>query len=207
MTSMKCSVLVFDLGKVLVDFDYSIAARRIVPLCASPADPAKFFSEHADLMASYELGKLTTQGFFDQMKAATGFSGTQAEFGAFFADIFTAIQPMIDLHGELKKTNLPTYIFSNTNDLAVEHIRNRFPFFSDFDAYVLSYEHGAMKPSAKLYEIVERMSGRRGAEIVYIDDRAENVAAGAARGWQAVLHESPETTRQALQSFGLLNHS
>ncbi|HWD94135.1 MAG TPA: HAD family phosphatase [Verrucomicrobiae bacterium] len=201
---MKCSVLVFDLGKVLVDFDYAIAARRIVPLCTSPADPAAFFSKHAELLNRYELGKLTTQGFFDQIKAATGFSGEQAEFNAFFADIFTPIQPMIDLFGELKKTKLPTYIFSNTNDLAVEHIRKRFPFFSDFDAYVLSYEHGAMKPATKLYQIVEQMSGRRGAEILYIDDRAENVAAGVARGWQGVLHESPRSTREALQKLGIL---
>ena len=204
---MKLSVLVFDLGKVLVDFDYSIAARRIVPLCAAPTDPMKFFSDHSALLINYELGKLTTQQFFDQIKSVSGFSGTQSEFNASFADIFTPIQPMIDLHGELKKTNLPAYIFSNTNDLAVEHIRNRFPFFSDFDGYVLSYEHGAMKPTAKLYEIVERATGRRGAEILYIDDRPENVQAGAARGWQAVLHESPATTREALQKLGLLNQS
>jgi HAD superfamily hydrolase (TIGR01509 family) len=204
---MKLSVLVFDLGKVLVDFDYLIAAKRIVPLCKSPADPAKFFSEHAALLTSYELGVLTAQEFFNQIKTVSGFSGTQAEFNAFFADIFTPIQAMIDLLAELKKTKLPAYIFSNTNDLAVEHIRRRFPFFSDFDGYVLSYEHGAMKPSAKLYEIVERMSGRRGTEILYIDDRPENVEAGVARGWQGILHETPSATREALQKLGLLTHS
>jgi len=203
---MKPSVLVFDLGKVLVDFDYLIAAHRIAPLCPVSPDPAKFFNQHADLLINYELGKLSTRQFFDQVKAASGFSGTQAEFNSFFADIFTPIQPMIDLQGELRKTKLPTYIFSNTNDLAVEHIRNRFPFFSDFDGYVLSYEHGSMKPSAKLYEIVERASGRKGAEIVYIDDRPENVEAGVARGWNGILHQSPEATRAALQKLGLLNH-
>ncbi len=204
---MKPSVLVFDLGKVLVDFDYSIAARRIAPLCGSSADPVKFFSQHAALLSSYELGTFTTQQFFNQIKAASGFSGTQAEFSSFFADIFTPIQPMIDLQAELRKTQLPAYVFSNTNDLQIEHIRKRFPFFSDFDAYVLSYEHGAMKPSAKLYQIVERMSGRKGGEIVYIDDRPENVEAGVARGWQGILHESPEATRAALEKLGLLNHS
>ena len=204
---MKFSVLVFDLGKVLVDFDYSIAARRIVPLCASPCEPGKFFSDHAALLVDYELGLLTTNDFFKQIKEATGFSGTQAEFNSFFADIFTPIQPMIDLHGELKKKKIPAFIFSNTNDLAVEHIRNRFPFFSDFNGYVLSYEHGAMKPSAKLYEIVERATGRHGDEIIYIDDRPENVEAGIARGWRGILHESPTTTRETLQKLGLLNHS
>jgi putative hydrolase of the HAD superfamily len=198
-------VLVFDLGKVLVDFDYSIAARRIVPHCASACDPAIFFTQHAALLESYELGKSTSLEFFNQMKAASGFSGKQEEFNAFFADIFTPIQPMIDLQAELRKTRTATYIFSNTNDLAVDHIRRRFPFFSDFDGYVLSYEHGAMKPSARLYEIVERASGRKGGELIYIDDRPENVQAGLARGWKGILHESPETTRTALQKLGLLN--
>src|ERR1700744_95675 len=158
---MKFSVIVFDLGKVLVDFDYSIAARRIVPMCATPSDPEKFFSDHAALLTSYELGMLSTVEFFNQIKAVSGFSGTQPEFSAFFADIFTPIQPMIDMFGELKKTDLALYIFSNTNDLAIEHIRTRYPFFSDFDGYVLSYEHRAMKPAAKLYEVVERAAGRR----------------------------------------------
>jgi HAD superfamily hydrolase (TIGR01509 family) len=204
---MKRPVLVFDLGKVLVDFDYSIAARKIAPRCTPAADPEKFFSDHAALLTSYELGLLTTENFFKQIKEVSGFVGVQVEFNDFFADIFTPIQPMIDLHGELRKTKIPAYVFSNTNDLAVEHIRRKFPFFSDFDGYILSYEHGAMKPSAKLYEIVERASGRRGAEIVYIDDRPENVEAGAARGWQTILHEDPAKTRDALSKLGLLNHS
>jgi HAD superfamily hydrolase (TIGR01509 family) len=204
---MKPPVLVFDLGKVLVDFDYSIAARRIVPLCSFPADPAKFFTQHAGLLENYELGKFTTQEFFDQIKTVSGFSGTEAEFSAFFADIFTPMQAMIDLQGELRKTRLPAYIFSNTNNLAIEHIRRRFPFFSDFDGYVLSYEHGAMKPSTRVYEIVERASNRRGKEIIYIDDRPENVETGVARGWHSILHETPETTRAALQKLGLLNQA
>jgi len=204
---MKPPVLVFDLGKVLVDFDYSIAARRIVPLCSAGCDPEKFFSQHSGLLENYELGNLTTEQFFSQMKAVTGFSGKQEEFNAFFADIFTPMQPMIDLQAELRKKRIAAYIFSNTNDLAVEHIRRRFPFFSDFDGYVLSYEHGAMKPSPRLYEIVERASGRRGAEIIYIDDRPENIQAGVARGWQGILHESAEATRAALQKVGLLNQA
>jgi hypothetical protein len=39
-----------------------------------------------------------------------------------------------------------------------------------------------------------------------LDDRPENVAAGAARGWHAILHESPEKSRAAIQKLRLLNH-
>lgn len=200
-------VIVFDLGKTLVDFDYSIAAGRLAPRCTPCPDPAKFFSLNAALLTSYELGILTTAQFFDQIKAASGFGGTQAEFGASFADIFTPIQPMIELHAELRKKKLATYVFSNTNELAVDHIRRKFPFFNDFDGYVLSYEHGFMKPAGKLYEILERASGRRGAEIVYIDDRPENLESAAARGWKTVLHENPAKTRNAVEQLGLLNQT
>src|SRR5436305_2438844 len=113
---MKPRVIVFDLGKVLVDFDYAIAARRIAPHCERLTDPLRFFSDHAALLTSYELGLLTTRQFFDQIKAASTFSGTLDEFSDFFADIFTPIDPMIELHAEVRQQKTPTYIFSNTND-------------------------------------------------------------------------------------------
>jgi FMN phosphatase YigB (HAD superfamily) len=61
-----------------------------------------------------------------------------------------------------------------------------------------------MKPDARIYEVAERGTGRRGADILYLDDRPENVAAGLARGWRAVLHERPEKTRTIIENLGLL---
>jgi putative hydrolase of the HAD superfamily len=200
-------VIVFDLGKTLVDFDYSVAAGRIAPRCAPNTDPAKFFSDHAALLTSYELGLVTTPQFFDQIKSVSGFTGTQIEFGEYFSDIFTPIEPMVELHTDLRKKKMATFVFSNTNDLAIDYIRRKYAFFNDFDGYVLSYEHGFMKPASKLYEILERASGRRGEEIIYIDDRQENVDTGAARGWRTVLHEQPGKTRDALQKFGVLDQA
>jgi HAD superfamily hydrolase (TIGR01509 family) len=133
------------------------------------------------------------------VREAAGFRGSLEEFGGFCADIFTAIPPMIELHAGLHRRGIQTYIFSNTNDLAIEHVRRNFPFFRDFDGYIFSYEVGAMKPDAKIYAALEKLAGRRGAEILYIDDRPENVAAGAARGWRTILHETPEKTRAALE--------
>jgi len=63
---------------------------------------------------------------------------------------------MIELHAGLWKQKIPTYIFSNTNEIAVGHIRRSFPFFTAFDGYILSYEVGAMKPGPKIYEALEK---------------------------------------------------
>jgi HAD superfamily hydrolase (TIGR01509 family) len=83
--------------------------------------------------------------------------------------------------------------------MAVEHVRLNFPFFKNFDDYILSYEVGAMKPQPKIYEAMEAMTGKRGADLIYIDDRPENIEAGAARGWRAILHEHPEQTQRLLE--------
>jgi HAD superfamily hydrolase (TIGR01509 family) len=198
------TVVVFDLGKVLVDFDYSIAVSRIAAQSTlSPSEVERFFFQ-SPLLVDYESGGLTRREFFEQARQGTGFRGTLGQFGEFFADIFTEIPPMIEIHAGLRRGKIPTYIFSNTNDLAVEHIRRNFPFFQNFDGYIYSYEVGAMKPDAKIYETLEKLAGRRGAGIVYLDDRPENVVAGAARGWRAILHETPEKTRVAMEKLGLL---
>jgi FMN phosphatase YigB (HAD superfamily) len=192
--------IVFDLGKVLVDFDYSIGARKIVARSLHPPENLHKFLGDSPILARFESGLLTRQQFFAEMKNIVGFLGDESEFVADFADIFIPIPPMIELHAKLRR-EFPTYIFSNTNDIAVEHIGREFPFFNKFDGYIFSYQIGAMKPQPKIYEALEEMSGKRGADLLYIDDRAENIAAGAARGWRTVLHESPEKTRIALQRF------
>jgi HAD superfamily hydrolase (TIGR01509 family) len=68
----------------------------------------------------------------------------------------------------------------------------------------LSYEVGGLKPQPEIYAAVETLTGRRGADLIYLDDRPENIHAGAARGWRTILHESPEKTRRALAAWGLI---
>lgn len=198
------SVVVFDLGKVLVDFDYSLAGRKIASRSAKSPAEVQHLLDHSPLLYRYETGLMTRQEFFEEVRQATDFQGNIEEFSEFFADIFWEIPVMIEMNATLRRRGVPTYIFSNTNDLAILHIRRNFPFFANFDGYILSYEIGAMKPDAKIYEALERMAGKRGAEILYLDDRQENVDAGAARGWQVILQTSPEKSRAAMTKLGLL---
>ena len=194
-------VFIFDLGKVLVDFDYSIAANKIAAHSdKSPADLHAFLGS-SHLLVEYESGRLTRAQFYSAIREAIGFRGDLEEFGGYFADIFKEMPGTIALHAELRGHGFKTFIFSNTNDLAIEHVRRNFAFFKNFDGYIFSYEVGAMKPEAKIYEAMEKMCERRGADLIYIDDRAENIAAGKARGWRAILHESAEKTRAAITSL------
>ena len=197
-------VVIFDLGKVLVDFDYGLAAEKFCANCALKPEAVRSVLT-SEILNRYETGLMTRTEFYEEICRATGFAGDIEQFGSFFADIFTPIEPMVELHAALRARGVPTYIFSNTNDLAIAHIRHNFPFFRNFDGYILSYEVGAMKPEAKIYEAAERQSGHRGSNLLYIDDRPENLVTAEARGWQVILQETPDKTLAAVRQSGLLD--
>jgi HAD superfamily hydrolase (TIGR01509 family) len=198
-------VVVFDLGKVLLDFDFSRAAGSIAARGTMAPEMIKRLINQTPLLHRYETGLMTTAEFYEQVRAAAGFRGNLEEFTELFGNIFNPIEPMLALHASLRQKNIPTYIFSNTNELAIGYIRRNYPFFANFDDYIFSYEHGAMKPDARLYEVVEKMTKRRRDAIIYVDDRAENLEAAVARGWQTVLQETPGKTRAAFVAAGLLD--
>src|SRR5690348_8308774 len=87
--------VVFDLGKVLVDFDYGIAARKIAARAKMSVNELGVFILSAPVLLRYETGQLTTQQFYDAIRHGTGFSGSPEEFGATFADIFWPIPSMV----------------------------------------------------------------------------------------------------------------
>jgi len=191
--------VIFDLGKVLLDFDYGIAARAFAAASTLDADTIRRMLDQSPLLHRFETGQLDADGFEQEVRRQTGYRGTREEFRRDFGDIFSTIPEMIALHQELRRRGVRTVLFSNTNALAVEHIRSRYAFFGDFDGWVLSYEAGAMKPDPRAYDAVELLTGRRGSTLLYVDDRPENIAAGRQRGWRTILHESPATTIDAVQ--------
>lgn len=198
---MSPKVVVFDLGKVLVDFDYGLAAHRLAENSTASAAEVRAVIDQTPLLFRYEEGQMTTQEFFTEVKARIGFRGGFEEFAAPFGDIFTELPEMTALHAELRARGVPTFILSNTNDIAISHIRRRFPFFANFDGHVLSYECAALKPHARIYEITEQRTGCRGGEILFLDDKPENVEAAVPRGWQTICHVSAAESRARVRSL------
>jgi len=197
--------VVFDLGKVMLDFDYGIAVRRLLPWVRLGLGELRRLFEQSPLLPEYEIGGMSTAEFFARVQAATGFAGDLSAFAELFADVFSELPAMVAVQAEVRQRGVPTYVLSNTNELTIQYIRRHFPFFGQFDGYVLSYEHGAMKPAPRLYEVAEQLAGLRGADLFYLDDLPENVEAARRRGWQAVVHESAAQSRAALVAVGVLS--
>ncbi|MCX6862449.1 MAG: HAD family phosphatase [Verrucomicrobia bacterium] len=196
--------VVFDLGKVLLDFDYGILARRMASQSSLSAEEILRVVNQTPLLHRYETGLISDREFYEAVVTATGFRGAEEEFLNWFGDIFTEITPMVELQRQLVCRGIPTYVFSNTNAQAIRHVRKSFDFYGQFTGEVLSYEVRSMKPDSRIYEAVEGLSGFTGNDLLYLDDRPENIAAGDSRGWQAWIHaDSVETVSRVSALMGL----
>lgn len=196
--------VVFDLGKVLLDFDYDLATSRLASAGGVSADAVHDLLFGTPLLDRFETGQLTSEEFYGAVRAATGYRLGYAEFRRQFAEIFTPIAPMVSLHARLRQRGVPCYILSNTNEIAIGHIREAYPFLAASSGFVYSYEHGSMKPAEHIYRVVESMSGFGGAELLYLDDRAENVEAARRIGWRAHVHRDPTESIRTVEAAGLL---
>ncbi|MDP6903241.1 MAG: HAD family phosphatase [Verrucomicrobiota bacterium] len=197
----------FDIGKVLLDFDYSILVRKLTPQTRWNESELNIYLNQSPLLARYESGELGSSKFFRQIKEETGFRGSETDFAALFEDIFTPISGMIDMHRQIVRAGMPTFTFSNTNEMAARYIARTYDFWPIFTGHILSYEVGALKPEAKIYEALEECSGFTGGEIVYLDDLPENCAAGRERGWQVCCHKDVSCSCEFLRELGVLNPS
>ena len=112
-------VVAFDIGKVLLDFDYSIFVRRMAPRTSMTESTLDDFLNQSPLLIEYESGRLSSSEFFAAVQRETQFNGNESEFATFFEDIFTPDEEMVGLHQRIVEAGLETYTFSNTNDMAV----------------------------------------------------------------------------------------
>ena len=199
MTTPRAAV--FDIGKVLLDFDFLRAGRALSPLSDLTPPQIRELVDHSALLFRFETGLMTTQQFYEEVSRLSGYRGSIEQFGPAFAAIFTEITEMTALLAEFRRRQIPTFIFSNTNVRAVEYMLRQYPFLSGFDGYIFSYQVGAMKPNAPIYEALEKLSGLSGSDLFYMDDRPENVAAGVARGWHGHVHSDPKATWQIARSL------
>ncbi|MEM1066995.1 MAG: HAD-IA family hydrolase, partial [Pseudomonadota bacterium] len=77
-------------------------------------------------------------------------------------------------------------------------------FLTEFDRRYISGHMRCIKPEPRIYEMVEADSGVAPGRLLFTDDKPDNIAAAAARGWQTHLFEGPEGWAARLVAEGLL---
>ncbi|MCK9615702.1 MAG: hydrogenase maturation protease [Candidatus Omnitrophica bacterium] len=168
---MKC--LAFDLGKVLFDFDYGIALRKIeTKIKVQPKEIINqlFFNDFAK---DFEKGLVSTRDFYEKFKNAFKLSLTYEEFIDTWCDIFSLNKDVASLIEKLSYI-YPVYLISNINELHFEYLHKNYPnVFSFFDELILSYKVKSLKPEKEIYQQLKDKSGYKYEDIIYVDDRPD----------------------------------
>jgi len=183
---MKIHAVIFDIGNVLLKFDYYIAAHRLMKKnnLAELPDREEIVSAKAQL----EGGEIDRAKFLDLVRPHFNDSGTNDEFLRIWEDIFEENIPMTTLAGQLS-TLLPTFLLSNISCIHHDYIFANYPVFKTFQDGVFSYLAGSLKPEERIYRTAIQQFGIDPTSTVFVDDMAENVAAAAALGFHAVPYD------------------
>ena len=111
-------------------------------------------------------------------------------------------QAMIDWAAALQSAGIKTGILSNIGDAMEAGIVARFPWIADFTHRTFSHRLGLAKPDAAIYQHAAEGLGVPTGEILFVDDREENVAAARAAGMHAIQYIDHADFLQQMQAAG-----
>jgi epoxide hydrolase-like predicted phosphatase len=113
---------------------------------------------------------------------------------------------MYALVEELRAQHMPVALLSNIDGRLSKLIRD-FGLYDPFDPCLLSCEIGIEKPDPKAYEFLLTRLNLPAAEVVFIDDKLENIEGAKGVGLDAILFESPGQIREELKKRGYLQEA
>ncbi|MBI1773840.1 MAG: HAD family phosphatase [Proteobacteria bacterium] len=199
------SVVVFDLGGVLIQWNPRHLYRKLFP-------------EDEAAMERF-LATVCTQDWNERQDAGRSFAEAEAEliprhpekealiraWGARFDEMIPgALDDVVDILNALKGRRTPLYALSNWSAETFPPQRRRFPFLQWFDGIVVSGEEGVIKPDARIFELLLSRYAVQPESAVFIDDNPANAAAASALGLHGIHFRSAPQLRADLAGLGLL---
>ena len=203
MLGMHKAIL-FDLGRVLINFDFQRGYRALEGLCPYAAEEIPRRLAGAGLVERFETGLVEPRDFVDQMRRILDLKVDFDQFRAIWSSIFTDILiPESMLEGLGRRYRL--VLVSNTNALHFEMIRQTYGhLLRHFDDLVLSFEVHAMKPRPEIFQAAVERAGCRPEECFYTDDIASYIEAATRMGIDAVAFESRMQLEGEMRGRGIV---
>ncbi|MDF1872744.1 HAD family phosphatase [Vannielia sp.] len=200
---MPVEAVIFDIGNVLIEwnperfYDAEIGLKRREKMFASV--DLHEMNECVDRGANFREAVL-------EMAAAHP-EWTQ-EITLWHDRWIEMAQPAIDhsvrLLRALRTAGVPVFALSNFGIQSFELAERHYPFLAEFDRRYISGHMGVTKPDACIFSMVEEDCGIAPGALLFADDRADNIAAAKARGWQTHLFTKPEGFAARLVAEDLL---
>lgn len=204
--SHKIKNLIFDLGGVIMDLDFSKTHQAFANFAGVPVESLKGKIHTAGFFNEYEKGLITDSEFRNHMRSFLNYPLAQDQEIdlAWNAMLLTITRERYDLLKSLK-SKYKTFLLSNTNNIhlnAVNEIvfktsgeRTLDPFFHK--AY-FSHLMKMRKPNPEIFTQVLAENNLVATETLFMDDILENIEGAKSVGIQTI-HIS--STNQILSLF------
>jgi putative hydrolase of the HAD superfamily len=195
--------IIFDLGKVLVPFDFQRAYDRLAPLSRYSPEQIRDRVRGCDLVTRFESGQVEPEAFAEEFCGMFDANVPYDQFCETFSAIFFPDTLIPDSLLEALKQRYRLVLLSNTNAIHWEMLARTYPLLRHFDEKVLSYRVKALKPDPRIYHEAIRAAECLPAECFYTDDIADYVAAARQQGIDAVQFQSREQIESELRRRGV----
>jgi len=173
----------FDVGKVLLDFDFEGSLQNLLPPDTPDADER--IAKVMEPKDPFERGQIPLEEYLQHALQALGDEVTEEAFLDAWRQIFTPNLPMWEAVKKLKSDGHRLLLFSNTNAIHCPWFLENFEIFELFEGGTYSFEAGSMKPEPAIYEAAINTHGLTAKETLYIDDLPDNIDSGIAHGFRS----------------------
>jgi 2-haloacid dehalogenase len=196
--------IVFDLGKVLIEWDPRHMYRTVF------ADEAKmewFLGEvcHGDWNLEQDRGRSWEDATAEAIARHPAHEKEIRLFRERWHDMVPcAIDGSVDILEELHAKGAALYAITNWASDTFRETRTRFPFLDRFRDIVVSADERLIKPDPAIFALLCERNGIEPSQCLFIDDSLKNVKGAEACGWQAHHFTSPAALRADLEARGLL---
>ena len=195
--------VIFDLGKVIIPFDFMRGYQGLEGICGLPVAEIRRRIASTDLVQRFETGLVEPKDFVAQLSGLLDLHITYDQFCQVWSSIFLP-DPLIPeslLEGLSRRYRL--LLLSNTNAIHFEMLDRTYPLLRHFHDKILSHRVRAMKPSPAIYREAIARAGCLPEEIFFTDDIAEYVAGAKREGIDAVQFESRGQVERELRARGV----
>ena len=201
---MTIEAVIFDIGNVLIEWQPERFYDGVIG-----EDRRRAMFEAVDLHGLNERVDMG-ENYHDVFYAA---AQNQPEYGDEirmwhdrWIEMATPIIPhSVRLMAALQAKGVPVFSLTNFGIETYDHAATFYPFLRNFDRDFISGHMRMIKPDPSIYAAVEDACGIAPAHLIFADDRADNIAAAKARGWQTHLFEGPQGWADRLVAEGLLS--
>ncbi len=202
---IKISAVLFDYGMVLSSVPAELDWRKLERVVG--ADEKSFQAAYWKYRDDYDRGALTAQTYWETVARDLDKPlDAQVLRGLIDADTNVWTQPnvvMMEWAGRLNRAGIKTGILSNIGDAMELGVLGRFPALADFTHHTFSHRLGIAKPDAAIYRHAVEGLGVPAGEILFVDDREENILAARAAGMVAVQYLGHEGFVEEIKRLGL----